>query len=338
MVNWLCHSASRCRRWTTLAPVLLVASLATAELLGQAKAPQENATDQYNTIYLCKPDGSVIRPFVDAGDYKVQGSPTWSQDGTLVAFDAWRPRLSETNSDSKIIVCNADGTNHRVLGDGAMPSFSPRHHRIAFSRYSPNYGVWVMSSEGPDKELVLLDEQGWCARWSPNGKQIAYTTNSGDGSKLVVFDLVEGVKVSLFEDGASPFSTVYWNYSWSPDGKYIVFRGQRTDGKFEVAMIDATGTKKRHVTRLDADAGATFAWSHDSKQILFSKRAADRGNRLQLYLMNAETKDPPELLPGQDPARLNASGVFSHDGKQLLIVSRARPPTANAAEKAKTAD
>ena len=37
--------------------------------------------------------------------------------------------------------------NHasRILGDGAMPSFSPKGNRIAFSRYSER-GVWVMSA------------------------------------------------------------------------------------------------------------------------------------------------------------------------------------------------
>src|SRR5262245_48664356 len=122
-------------------------------LLAQAGANEELES----RIYVCQPDGTVIRPLLEIADYTMQGSPTWSQDGKLVAFDASRPRLGEQkqSSDGKIIVVNADGTNARVLGDGAMPSFSPRHNRIAFSRYEPNYGVWVMSIDGPEKELVL---------------------------------------------------------------------------------------------------------------------------------------------------------------------------------------
>jgi hypothetical protein len=146
-----------------LAAAVLAATFAAAlPLGGQEKAPAPAAAaEQDNIIYLCQPDGSQMKPFADLADYRAQGSPTWSQDGKLVAFDAWRPKLGETSNDAKIVVCNADGTGARVLGDGAMPSFSPRRQRIAFSRYSPNYGVWVMSSEGPDKELVLLDETGW---------------------------------------------------------------------------------------------------------------------------------------------------------------------------------
>jgi TolB protein len=318
----------------------LVAALACLTIcslaFGQEKAAPAAATpEQDNVIYVCKPDGSDMKPFVDLPDYRAQGSPTWSQDGKLVAFDAWRPKLGERNSDSKVVVCKADGSNPRILGDGAMPSFSPRHNRIAFSRYSPNYGVWVMSSEGPDKELALLDETGWSAEWSPDGKQIVYAASTGNAANLMVFDLVEGIKIPLFDEGQSPYSSFFWNFSWSPDGKWIVFRGQRTDGgKFEVGLVDARGAKQGLVTRLEGDTSANYAWTPDSKQFLIGQRTADRGNRLQLYLLAAATKDPPELLAGQDPERANASGAFSPDGKQLLIVSR-KPPPAAAKAKAK---
>jgi len=317
----MCNSV-RCRRWLMLAAVLFAATVR----LSAQPPPSE---DQDNRIFVCRPDGSEMKPLLDIADYKMQGSPTWSQDGKLIAFDAWRPRLGEKNSDSKIVVVNADGSNPRVLGDGAMPSFSPRHNRIAFSRYAPNYGVWVMSVEGPEKELVLLDEEGWCAEWSPDGKQIVYAASTGSAANLVVFDLVEGVKIPLFEEGASPYANVFWNFCWSPDGRQIVFKGQRTDGgKVEVAIVDARGARHGHIVRLEAETPPNFNWTHDSKSVLFGQKTADRGNRLQLYLMDASSKDPPQLLGGQDPQRANSSGAFSPDGKQLLVVSRKPPPNA----------
>jgi Tol biopolymer transport system component len=307
-------------------------------LLAAAKiaplAAQQPNEEQDNRIYVCQPDGSQPKPLLDIADYKMQGSPTWSQDGKLIAFDAWRPRLGEKNTDSKIIVVSADGSGAKVLGDGAMPSFSPRHNRIAFCRYTPNYGIWVMSSEGPEKELVLLDEQGWCAEWSPDGRQIAYTATTGEAANLMIFDLVEGLKYPLFEEGASPYVNLFWNFCWSPDGKWIVFKGGRANGKLEIALVDARGAKHGHIVRLEADTPPNFGWTHDSKSIFFTQRTADRGNRLQLYLMDAATKDPPQLLGGQDPARINAAASPSPDGKQLLIVSR-KPPPAAAKAKAK---
>ncbi len=315
---------------------LLAALLVWAAVVDRVGAQAPADEDQDNRIYVCRPDGSQPRPLLDIADYKMQGSPTWSQDGKLIAFDAWRPRLGETNVNSKIIVVSADGTGAKVLGDGAMPSFSPRHNRIAFCRYSPNYGIWVMSVEGPEKELVLLDEEGWCAEWSPDGKQIAYAGSTGNAANFMVFDLVEGVKFSLFEEGATPYSNLYWNFCWSPNGKFIVFKGQRTNGgKNEVAIVDARGAKHAHIVRLELETPPNFHWTHDSKSVLFTQRCPERGNRLQLYLLDAATKDPPQLLAGQDPARANAAGAFSPDGKQLLIVSRKPPPPAKGKGKAK---
>jgi hypothetical protein len=48
-----------------------------------------------------------------------------------------------------VLVVNADGTGVNVHGDGMMPSFSPRHNRIAFSRQEPNDGVWVIDGPRP---------------------------------------------------------------------------------------------------------------------------------------------------------------------------------------------
>jgi Tol biopolymer transport system component len=275
---------------------------------------------------------------LDIADYKMQGSPTWSQDGKLIAFDAWRPRLGESNVNSKIIVVTPDGTGAKVLGDGAMPSFSPRHNRIAFCRYAPNYGIWVMSIEGPEKELVLLDEEGWCGEWSPDGKQIVYAGSTSEGANFMVFDLVEGVKFPLFAEGAAPYVSLYWNFCWSPDGKFIAFKGQRAaTSKNEVAIVDARGAKHAHLVLLEAETPPNFHWTHDSKSVLFAQRCPERGNRMQLYLLDADAKSPPRLLEGQDPARANAAGAFSPDGKQLLIVSRKPPPPAKGNGKAKKA-
>src|SRR4029453_6495273 len=74
-----------------------------AALTGQELKPTAEE-DTTNRIFQCQPDGSGMKLFVDIPDYTAQGSPCWSQDGELIVFDAWRPKLNETNTDSKIIL------------------------------------------------------------------------------------------------------------------------------------------------------------------------------------------------------------------------------------------
>jgi len=325
-------------RMAALAALCTMAIAMLARLAAQE--PAAPATDEFeNRIFIGQPEGSGMKPLLEKTEYRTQGSPAWSQDGKLVAFDAWRPALGEKSTDSKILVINADGSDPKVLGDGAMPSFSPKSKRIAFSRYEPNYGVWVMSIEGPEKELVQLDESGWSARWSPDGRQIAYTVPGENAANLVVFDLVEGELKPLFEEGKSPYSSFFWNFSWSPDGRRIAFKGQRIGSdKTEVGIVDARGAEHGLVTRHESKNVYNISWSHDSRRVFFSQQAPERGNRMQLYSVDAGTNDPPELLAGQDAARGNNAAVMSPDGKQLLIVSRKPPPAKNAAKnKAKKA-
>jgi TolB protein len=293
---------------------------------GRAEEPVAASEEADTRIYVCQPDGSSMKLLIEKSEYRMQGSPTWSQDGRLIAFDAWRPGMNEKFTDAKVLVVNADGTGLKVLGDGMMPSFSPRHNRIAFSRQEPNYGVWVMSSEGPEKELVHIDPEGWGADWSPDGKQIVYALYDDKGSNLAVYDIVEGLRVLLFEEGKSPYANFFWNFSWSPDGRHIAFKGQRADNeKSELAIIDARGAKHGLVTRVEEEVTPNVTWSHDAKRVFFSQKTASRNNRVQLYTADADTNAAPILLPGQDEMRVNTFAIPCPDGKQLLMVSR-KPP------------
>jgi TolB protein len=300
--------------------VLFVVMLRASPFLDAAEAPV--AKDDYvQRIYLANPDGSGMKPLVDLPEYKRQGSPRWSADGKLIAFDAWRPQMGEKLSDAKVVVVNVDGKNARILGDGAMPNFSPRGNRIAFSRYK-DYGVWVMSSTGPDNECVLLDNQGWGADWSPDGTRIVYTTHGGKGkgANLVVYNLVEGTREPLFDAGTARYSSFFWHFKWSPDGRKIVFKGEREDGKKEIGIVDARGAKHGLVTRFEGDIVACFAYSPDGKRILFSHRKAEPGALQQIFAVDPDTKDPPELLSGQDSTRSITDPAYSPDGKKIAFV------------------
>ncbi|HMC12469.1 MAG TPA: hypothetical protein VKH44_14310, partial [Pirellulaceae bacterium] len=262
----------------------------------------------------------------EMADYRPQRSPTWSSDGKLIAFDAWRSAQGEKSNDSKIIVVNADRGEPKILGDGALPSFSPRAKRIVFSRFKPNSGVWVMSSEGPETELVQLDAEGWGAVWSPDGRQIAYTVPEGKAANLFVFDLVQGQRIALFEEGKVPYRSFFWYFSWSPDSRRIAFKGQRSGGdKQEIGIVDARGAKHGLVTRFEGKNIWNLSWSTDSNRIFFAQPVAKLGNRNQLFSMDADTRGEPELLAGQDSERGNSAAAFSPDGKELLIISR-KPP------------
>jgi Tol biopolymer transport system component len=300
-------------RFPAITVVILAGALCAVRVRSD-DAPPDKDDYQYR-IFVANADGSGMKPFCRLPEYQIQGSPTWSQDGKLFAFDARRPQLGEQMSDSRIVIVNADGTNPQVLGDGCMPSFSPRTHRIVYSRYTENRGVWVMSLA--DKTSFLIDKDGWSGQWSPNGKRIVYT-NLGQPN-LIVCDIVEGTREPLFDPATNPYRSFSWSFKWSPDGRKIVFRGDRPNGQVEIGIVDARGAKHGLESRFVAAVSTNFAFRPDGRRVLFSYKK-DADSQIQLYTLDPDTKDEPERLPGQDPARNNLSGAFSPDGKRLALV------------------
>jgi Tol biopolymer transport system component len=314
------------RRWVEAA---LFAALLGVFLSGPShcliadEAPDDK--DEYNTrLFIAQSDGSQMKQLADLPEYQKQGSPSWSRDGKLIAFDAWKPQLGETFSASRIVVVNADGSNPRAFEDGAMPSFSPGGHRIAFSRPQSG-GVWVMDLDGEgDQKFVQIDSSGWGTDWSPDGK-IVYGIPQAGGGDLRVVNIVEGRRDLVFEKQPRPYSQIFWNMAWSPDGKRIVFKALNRDGKQEIAIVDLRGEKPTVSQRYVGEVLASFAWHPDGSRILFVMKDPERG-RYQIHSVAPDTKDPPQLLPAQDELRDYSDVTYSPDGKQILVSCHKRTP------------
>jgi TolB protein len=119
---------------------------------------------------------------------QVQGDvPTWSPDGTRVAFDS---------PSGDIYVVRTDGSKlHRIAGGNRYllqdPAWSPDGKRIAFDRY-PQGGrgdIYTMKTDGSGAALVVANAAQ--PTWSPDGTRIAFTRSSHiysiniDGSDLI---------------------------------------------------------------------------------------------------------------------------------------------------------
>jgi len=182
--------------------------------------------------------------------------------------------------------------------------------------------------------LIQLDKNYGAGRWSPDGRKIAYTTTRNNGINLYEFDLIEGDEYPIFEEGPGkcPYTSFFRNLSWSPDGTKIAFKGQpRGKQTFEVAIVDARGADHGLTTRYEAKTLFNVSWNHDGSRILFCQPLAS--GRMQLFSMNVDGDQEPEVLPGLDARRANIFGVVSPDGKKMLIVSR-KPAVDQAKDKA----
>ena len=248
------------------------------------------------------------------------GSPVWSSDGKKIGFDAWRASAGESFLKAHVFVAKADGSEPQDLGDGAMPSFSRDGKQIAFSRYAPNQGVWTMTADGSEKKL--LDRDGWGARWSPDGRYIAYTIFR-DGANIVVYDVQKETRHRVLDAAQSQhYQQIFWSFCFSPDSKQVCFKAARRDGEsaYEVAVANVDGKAENFKVLLKRTTGNKFSWHPDGKQILFSIREPMSRSE-QLYVVPAD-KGEPESLRGQPFDRVNTGPDWSPDGKRIIFASR----------------
>jgi len=151
-------------------------------------------------------------------------NPTWSPDGTMIAFQARRP---EGHFD--IWTMDADGGNQtRVTSntnDDRNPAWSPAGDLIAFdSNRAGSFDIWVMpvaTGEIDADSLTFGNLDDVEPAWSPDAATIWFSSNRGDNAPFNVWSVPAAggpqVQVTSFDsDDGSPAA--------SPDGLFLAFR------------------------------------------------------------------------------------------------------------------
>ena len=160
------------------------------------------------------------------------------------------------------------------------PAFSPDGNTIAYFTDQSGYMDLVLLnvSSGKQKKRLIrgnnspdFEELKWLQpglSWSPNGKQIAFASKSGEEDSIIIVNVRNGKykKIPIGLDGV--FTT-----SWHPSGNKIAFIGQKNNSN-DLYLIDLDNNV---VTNLSNDIYSDFnpSWSLDGSKIFFS---SDRSN------------------------------------------------------------
>lgn len=126
-------------------------------------------------------------------------APSWSPDGTKIAYEASTGNTVETiNWD--IWVMNADGTAATRItthpGRDLGPNWSPDGSKIAFYSYRDsgttpplNTEIYSMNADGSaQSRLTNSAGEDYSPRWSPDGSKIAFTTDRDGNFEVYVMN------------------------------------------------------------------------------------------------------------------------------------------------------
>src|SRR5262249_28987683 len=158
---------------------------------------------------------------------------------------------------------------------------------------------------------------------SPDGKQLAFAWNGGEGSNLSLYVKLVGTEES---QRLTKQPSIDFNPVWSPDGRYIAFcRIQK--GESGIYIIPASGGAERRVHKTlweDQEFYEIFwvaghlSWSPDGKTLAYSDHPSP-GADASIFLLSLDSSEVRRLTtPPRSSDDFNPE--FSPDGQTLAFV------------------
>jgi dipeptidyl aminopeptidase/acylaminoacyl peptidase len=161
-------------------------------------------------------------------------------------------------------------------------------------------------------EKFFLTRQFESAAWSPDGKQIAFTSNISGRMNIWLVSSEGGwpKQLTISEQRQNALS-------WSPDGKWIAYTSD-TDGDelWDVYIVNPRTGQTTNLTLSPKVEEGRASWSPDSKRIAYPVRPKDKAP-YELDVMDIATHRTTHITQNTPDDQLNSTPLWSHDGKHL---------------------
>ncbi len=242
-------------------------------------------------------------------------APTWSPDGSSIAFSSdrsgdfavWRMSLAGGEASAAQLTTGAN--------DRAPDWFGST---IAFGR-GPSESYSVPEAGGA---ITLINPNGGNPRYSPDGLTIAFTRVTGGDIHVWTMSAGGGsetqVTAGIFE----------FHPEWSPDGSELYFTDFSAQ-RGAIFKVAATGGTPDRVTPEEGTDNRHPALSPDGRLLAFVSRTGPVSNpRVEIVLQDLTTDhhtvvplDPPVTDIRVFGAEVNQNLEFSPDGTKLLFAA-----------------
>jgi Tol biopolymer transport system component len=311
-----------------VAAAMIVLAVGGRKPLPPPFGPADNGRIAYvsnGQLWTIEPNGSDPRAISTGRG--IIGLPTWSRDGTRIAYIVYTDEYSRTATT--LLIVEADGSHATTLASNAEAiqyvSWSPSGHSLAYSKWIPYPGqrdrVFIASLAGsPESHQVGdPDMSAYDPAYSPDGARVLFRSDlNEDGFALQVMN-ADGAGIRKLSGpiivigGRHEYGTR--GFDWSHDGTRIVFSGRDVSDPpipNDLYIVNADGSSSPvPITAGEANEYAA-TWSPTGDRILYLREG---GQTRQAVVMNRDGTDPRVIASGV----ASVSPQWSPDGSSAVV-------------------